>query len=263
MAKLNNVYLNAGKVSGKGPKAKVERNVVAIVGEKGWSIATNGKDICNVHNVPESTVSADLEALVEVLASVPTNDTVIDHPVRIVLPKVIAGLATGAFLDYIRTGKTVSEGKDIDSAQLESYKVVMALYAERSFNVELVSDQHTNKQDKEVVDGAWKALKAEIAKLVRGTGSALAGAVQQAPVVSGLSAEDEAKIAELKAEINALEDELDDADDEEVEAKLQRKIDKKMARIARIKAMAGQEEVKEEQKPEQKPADNSEFASAF
>lgn len=259
MAKLNGVNLNTVKSTDKGLKAKVERNVVAIVGEKGWSVATNGKDICNLHNVPESTVSADLEALTEVLASVPTNDTIIANPVRIVLPRVIGGLATGSFLDYIRTGKTVTTGEAIESTRLEAYKTIMALFAERSFNVELVSDRNMSKQDREVVDSAWKALKDEIAKLVRGTGSALSGAVQQAPVASGLSAEDEAKIAELKAEINALEDELDDADDEEVEAKLQKKIDKKIARINRIKAMAGQEEVKEEQKP----ADNSEFASAF
>ena len=45
MAKLTGIKLSSVKGNGNGLKAKIERNTVAIVGEKGVVLCTNGSDI--------------------------------------------------------------------------------------------------------------------------------------------------------------------------------------------------------------------------
>lgn len=238
--KLGNVSYSQVQGNGKGNdlKAKIARNVVAIANEKGLAVVTNNADYTAWYQC-DSIVDASLEGLVDLLESIPENTAeLLAKPYRVVLPRAISGLVTGSFIDYIRTGKSVTDGKEIPQARLEMYAKVMKLMSTRYANVELVADAHASKFDREVRDSAWKAVKAEVTARVHGNSSA----VQSAPVVSGPSEEDIAKIKQLRAEIEALEDELEDTDDEEMEAKIQKKIDKKVSRIARIKAMSGQAE---------------------
>lgn len=121
----------------------------------------------------------------------------------------------------------------------------MKLMSSKYANVELVADRHMGKADREVVDPAWKTLKAEIANAVRGNG-VMASAKTSKPKMSD---EDKARLAELKAKLAKAEDELLDAEDDEVEAKLEKKIAKLQSMIARTLANAGQSE--ETEKAEQ------------
>lgn len=237
MAKLNNVKLNQVKGAGKSAKAKVERNIVAIVAEKGLVLCTNGKDINDIYQ-NESSVKGLLEAVTDLLASIPDNkEEIIEKPYRVLLPGLISGLATGSIIDWIRTGKKVTSGEALDQDVLESYCKIMKMVADKYVNVELVADNHRNSDDRKVADDAWKTLKAEIAKVVRGTSSIVNSASTPA-----VSAEDQARIAELKAKLAKVEDELLDADDEETEAKLEKKIAKLQSMIARAIANSGQAE---------------------
>ena len=243
MAKLTGVTLSQVKGNGNAGelKAKIARNVVAIVGEKGVVLVSNNGDYQAMYQ-NDSVVDACLEGLVDLLESIPDNtEELLAKPYRVILPKVIGGLATGSFIDWIRTGKAVTSGEDMPKERLETYAHVMKLMSTRYANVELVADRFASKQDREVIDPVWKALKAEIANAIRGN-SAILNGTTSASKAPEMSAEDKAKIAQLRAEIEELEDLLDDTDDEVEEAKLQKKIDKKMSRIARIKAMNGTEE---------------------
>lgn len=243
MAKLLGVTLSnvMGNGNGNELKAKIARNVVAIAGEKGVVLVSNNGDYQAMYQ-NDSVVDACLEGLVDLLESIPDNtEELLAKPYRVILPKVIGGLATGSFIDWIRTGKAVTSGEDMPKERLEAYAHVMKLMSTRYANVELVADRFASKQDREVIDPVWKALKAEIANAIRGN-SAILNGTASASKAPEMSAEDKAKIAQLRAEIEELEDLLDDTDDEVEEAKLQKKIDKKMSRIARIKAMNGTEE---------------------
>ena len=243
MAKLSGVTLSnvMGNGNGNELKAKIARNIIAIAGEKGVVLVSNNGDYQAMYQ-NDSVVDACLEGLVDLLESIPDNtEELLAKPYRVILPKVIGGLATGSFIDWIRTGKAVTSGEDMPKERLEAYAHVMKLMSTRYANVELVADRFASKQDREVIDPVWKALKAEIANAIRGN-SAILNGTTSASKAPEMSAEDKAKIAQLRAEIEELEDLLDDTDDEVEEAKLQKKIDKKMSRIARIKAMNGTEE---------------------
>ena len=243
MAKLTGVTLSQVKGNGNAGelKAKITRNTIAIVGEKGVVLCTNNSDICNMYQ-QDSVVDACLEALTDLLESVPDNtDELVAKPFRVILPKVISGIATGSFIDYIRTGKSVTSGEDMPKERLEAYAHIMKLMSSKYANVELVADRHMGKADREVVDPAWKTLKAEIANAVRGNG-VMASTKASKPEMSD---EDKARIAELKAKLAKAEDELLDAEDEEVEAKLEKKIAKLQSMIARTLANAGQPEAEE------------------
>ena len=243
MAKLSGVKLSSVKGSGNGLKAKIERNTVAIVGEKGIVLCTNGSDIsCMYQN--DSVVDSCIEALIDMLESIPDNtDELVEKPVRVVLPRVISGIATGSFIDYIRTGKSVTSGEDMPKERLEAYAHIMKLMATKYANVELVADRNMSKADREVVDPAWKALKAEIANAIRGNG-AIATTKASKPEMSD---EDKARVTELKAKLAKAEDELLEA---EIEAKLEKKIAKLQSMIARTLANAGQtEDTEKEEQP--------------
>ena len=242
MAKLSGVTLSnvMGNGNGNELKAKIARNIIAIAGEKGVVLVSNNGDYQAMYQ-NDSVVDACLEGLVDLLESIPDNtEELLAKPYRVILPKVIGGLATGSFIDWIRTGKAVTSGEDMPKERLEAYAHVMKLMSTRYANVELVADRFARKQDREVIDPVWKALKAEIANAIRGNSAILNGTASASK--PEMSDEDKAKIAQLRAEIEELEDLLDDTDDEVEEAKLQKKIDKKMSRIARIKAMNGTEE---------------------
>lgn len=234
MAKLSGVKFNQ-VVGNKGNdlKAKVARNIVAIANEKGLCVVTNNADYTAWYQC-DSIVDASLEGLVDLLESIPDNTDLLDKPYRVVLPRAISGIATGSFIDYIRTGKSVTSGEVMPKARLEMFAKVMKLMATKYANVELVADRHASKADSEVRDAAWKAVKAEVTNRVHGTSSV------SAPAVSGPSDEDKARLAELKAKLAKVEDELLDADDEETEAKLEKKIAKLQSAIARLLANSGQ-----------------------
>ena len=239
MAKLNNVSLNQVKGNGNTAKAKVERNIVAIVAEKGIVLCTNGSDINSVYQ-NDSSVDGTLEALVDLLESIPDNTAeIIEKPVRVVLPRIISGLATGSIIDWARTAKTITSGEAIPKERLETYFRVMKLVASKYINVELVADRNMNAEDRKVVDPAWKAIKAEIANLVRGNSS-----IQSAPAKPAMSEDDKARLAELKAKLAKAEDDLLDTDDEAEEAKLEKKVAKLQSMIARLLANSGQKEEK-------------------
>lgn len=245
MAKLSGMnFGKAVKNTGNSFKAKVERNTVAIVGEKGIVLCTNGTDINNVFR-NESVVDGAIEALTDLLNSIPdSTETLLDKPYRVVLPRVIGGLATGSFLDWVRTGKTISSGEVIPQERLTAYANIMKLMATKYGNVELVADRFATQEDKKVTGPAWDTLKAEIAGIVRGTSSLANSAV------SGPSDEDKARLAELKAKLAKVEDELLDADDEETEAKLEKKVAKLQSAIARLLANSGQKAEESAEEPQ-------------
>ena len=246
MAKLTGVTLSQVKGNGNAGelKAKIARNVVAIVGEKGVVLVANNGDYQAMYQ-NDSVVDACLEGLVDLLESIPDNtEELLAKPYRVILPKVIGGLATGSFIDWIRTGKAVTSGEDMPKERLEAYAHVMKLMSTRYANVELVADRFASKQDREVIDPVWKALKAEIANAIRGN-SAILNGTTSASKAPEMSAEDKARLAELKAKLAQAEDDLLDAEDEEVEAKLEKKIAKVQSMIARTLANAGQSESEE------------------
>lgn len=245
MAKLSGVnFGKAVKNTGNSFKAKVERNTVAIVGEKGIVLCTNGADLTNLYQ-NESVVDGAIEALTDLLNSIPdSTETLLDKPYRVVLPRVIGGLATGSFLDWVRTGKTISSGEVIPQERLTAYANIMKLMATKYGNVELVADRFATQEDKKVSGPAWDALKAEIASIVRGTSSIVSAGK---PAVS---AEDQARLAELKAKLAKVEDELLDAEDEETEAKLEKKVAKLQSMIARALANSGQKAEESDEEPQ-------------
>lgn len=252
MSKLTGVSFNQ-VVGNKGNdlKAKVARNMVAIANEKGLCVVTNNADYTAWYEC-DTIVEASLEGLIDLLSNIPDNadpetgkKQLLDKPYRIILPKSISGIATGSFIDYIRTGKTVTDGKEIPEKVLKMYATVMKLMATKYANVELVADRNKSKADSEVRDAAWKAVKAEVTNRVRGK-----SAVQSAPAVSGPSDEDKARLAELKAKLAKVEDELLDADDEETEAKLEKKVAKLQSAIARLLANSGQKVEESAEEPQ-------------
>lgn len=259
MGKLGGMNFNkAVNNSGNGLKAKIERNIVAIVNEKGFAMCTNGTDICAVYQ-RDSIVDSALEALTDLLISIPDNtEELLNKPFRVILPQSIGGLATGSFIDWVRTGKTITKGETMPKERLESFANIMKLMASKYANVELVSDRHQSQEDRKVTDPAWKTLKEEISKAVRGTG-ALAQGQAKAPE---MSAEDKARVAELKAKLAKLEDELLDAETEEDEQKIENKIAKVQSMIARTLANAGQKEETAEETAE-KPQVASDIAGLF
>ena len=261
MAKLSGMnFGKAVKNTGNDLKAKIERNTVAIVGEKGIVLCTNGADISNVYQ-NDSVVDSAIEALTDMLNSIPDNtEGLLDKPFRIVLPRVIGGLATGSFIDWVRTGKAVTSGETMPKERLEAYANIMKLMATKYANVELVADRFATQEDKKVTGPAWDALKAEISNIVRGN-SALVGAGAQAKAPE-MSAEDKARVAELKAKLAKLEDELLDAETEEDEQKIENKIAKVQSMIARTLANAGQKETTEEPAQE-KPQVAADIAGLF
>ena len=236
MAKLNNVRksMKENKL-----QAKVDRQMVAIVAEKGTALVFDGSAESSYIS-GDSSVDSALQALIDILESVPNNtDSLIAKPVRIVLPSIISGVATGSFIDYVRTGKSVTSGEAMPKERIEAYAKVMKLMASKYANVELVADRNKSNEDRAVASQAWEVLKSHIAQVVR------QGAVAQAPE---MSAEDKARVAELKAKLAKLEDELLEADGEEAEQKIENKIAKVQSMIARTLANAGQ--VAEEEKQE-------------
>lgn len=238
MAKLTGTSFKNVKNNGSnGVKAKVDRDTYAIVGEKGLVLCTNGTDIQAYQG--DSVVDTALEALLGLLESIPDNtDEIIAKPVRIILPRVIGGIATGSFIDYVRTGKTVTTGEPLSKERLEAYTMVMKAMSTKFANVEILADRHMSKDDREkVVDPAWKALKEEISNIVRG---GISGIAQQTSSTPTVSKEDADRIAELKAKLATLEDELLDADTDEEEAKIEKKIGKVQSAIARLLSLCGQ-----------------------
>lgn len=237
MAKLSGASFKNVKSNGSnGLKAKVDRNTYAIVGEKGLVLCTNGTDVQAYQG--DSVVDTALEALLGLLESIPDNtDELIARPVRVILPRVIGGIATGSFIDYIRTGKTVTTGEPLSKERLESYTRVMKALSTKFANVEILADRHMSKDDREkIVDPAWKALKEEISNIVRGGFSG----VTQAPAVPTVSKEDADRLLELKSKLAVLEDELLDADTDEEEMKIEKKIGKVQSAIARLLTICGQ-----------------------
>lgn len=259
MSKLNGVQFNNVKGNGNGNqlKAKVSRNVVAIANEKGLCVVTNNADYTAWYQC-DSIVDAALEGLIDLLESIPENtDCLVEKPYRVVLPKSISGLATGSFCDYIRTRKSITDGKDLPEGRLEAYAKVMKLMASKYANVELVADGHTSKFDREVREAAWNAVKAEVSNRVRG----ISAPAQQAPASQGMSEEDVKRLADLKAKLAKVEDELLDAEDEETEAKLEKKVAKINSAIERLLAITGQKA--EEQQQEEAPQVADDIASVF
>ena len=260
MAKLSGMnFGKAVKNTGNDLKAKIERNTVAIVGEKGIVLCTNGADINNVFQ-SESVVDGAIEALTDLLNSIPDNtEGLLDKPYRVVLPRVIGGLATGSFIDWVRTGKAVTSGETMPKERLEAYANIMKLVASKYANVELVADRFATQEDKKVSGPAWDALKAEIANIVRGNSTIFGNSAPKAPE---MSAEDKARLAELKAKLAKAEDDLLDAEDADAEAKIENKIAKIQSMIARLLANAGQAEESAEENTE-KPQVASDIAGLF
>ena len=174
MAKLTDLVLeDSNVVIASEEKCKVDRNIVALVNEKGLAYATNGNDIKDWYR-NSNTIDAAIEGLIDILERVPDNEgnNLIAKPYKIVLPKILSGIVTGAFLDWVRTGRTIGTGEPIPEDRLANYAKIMKLVSRKYGNVQLVADFQVNKKDEtttKIVNSAWDTLRAELAKVVQGT----------------------------------------------------------------------------------------------
>ena len=144
-----------------------------------------------------------LQNLVTALSGIPTNDDLSAETRQIIIgsKSPIIGLVTGTWRQYIKTGKN-AKGVDIAQDELELWKNVANLYAERCFNVQFTSDQYIGKNDratKDLINCAWEIVKAEVRK-ANNMAPASQPQVAQAPQTNPAIA----KLQELMAK--ALED---------------------------------------------------------
>ena len=157
------------------------KNVVVVAMNNCALVVNSNKSYKTVMNCTDNTV-ASLQAMKIFLEKIPANTTeLLAEPRLLVLGEKspVKGFATGTHLQYIRTGENAS-GKAFTAEQLELIKEVAFLLADRSLNIRITTDKYVSYSDKEareLINGAWEMLKAEIKK-----SNAPAQAKPQAPV---------------------------------------------------------------------------------
>lgn len=110
----------------------------------------------------------NLLVLKEVLSAIPTE---IGETVNIHLMDTVQGLVSGSALEYIKTKKTAS-GKDMSQEEVDMFKEIYTLYAERIFNVRFSQVRFLKKDDvalQEMKKKAYDALDSHMASNGLGT----------------------------------------------------------------------------------------------
>ena len=144
------------------------KNIVLVV-KNSVAVAMVNSNNVNQYKAYQSTNSnlAILNALVNVIEAVPTNDDLSAETRRIVLAtRHISAFATGSWKDVVKTGKN-SEGKQLPKEEHDLWVKVAHLYAERCFNIRFITHTFVSKNDqatKTLINDAWTAVKAEASK---------------------------------------------------------------------------------------------------
>lgn len=116
------------------------KNVI-VVSRQGNAVALGeGLKICKSGT---GIFMANLEAIKEVLTSIPTEP---GETVHIYLMDMVQGLQSGAAVEYVKTGKTLS-GKTLTNEEVDAFKEIYKLYAERILNVRFGLVKYIKKDD--------------------------------------------------------------------------------------------------------------------
>lgn len=144
------------------------KNIVLVV-KNSVAVAMVNNNNVNQYKAYQSTNSnlAILNALVNIIEAVPTNDDLSAETRRVVLAtKHISAFATGSWKDVVKTGKN-SEGKQLPKEEHDLWVKVATLYAERCFNIRFITHTFVSKNDQEtktLINSAWEMVKAETNK---------------------------------------------------------------------------------------------------
>ena len=145
------------------------KNIVLVV-KNSVAVAMVNNNNVNQYKAYQSTNSnlAILNALLNVIEAVPTNDDLSAETRRIVLAtRHISAFATGSWKDVVKTGKN-SEGKQLPKEEHDLWVKVAKLYAERCFNIRFITHTFVGKNDqatKTLINSAWEMVKAEASKV--------------------------------------------------------------------------------------------------
>lgn len=114
---------------------------VMIVTRQGNTVAIGeGLKICKSGT---GVFMSNLEALKEVLLSIPTEPT---ETVNIHIMDTVQGLVSGTAVEYVKSGKTLS-GTTLTTEEVEMFKEIYKLYAERILNVKFSLVKYIRKDD--------------------------------------------------------------------------------------------------------------------
>ena len=114
---------------------------VMIVARQGNAVAFGeGVKICKTST---GVFMPSLEALKEVLLTIPTEPC---ETVNIHIMDTIQGLVSGTAVEYVKTGKTLS-GTTLSTDEVEAFKEIYKLYAERILNVRFSLVKYIRKDD--------------------------------------------------------------------------------------------------------------------
>lgn len=114
---------------------------VMIVARQGNAVAFGeGVKICKTST---GVFMPSLEALKEVLMAIPTEPS---ETVNIHIMDTIQGLMSGTAVEYVKSGKTLS-GTTLTTEEVESFKEIYKLYAERILNVRFSLVKYIRKDD--------------------------------------------------------------------------------------------------------------------
>ena len=145
------------------------KNIVLVV-KNSVAVAMVNNNNVNQYKAYQSTNSnlAILNALLNVIEAVPTNDDLSAETRRVVLAtRHISAFATGSWKDVVKTGKN-SEGKQLPKEEHDLWVKVATLYAERCFNIRFITHTFVGKNDQEtktLINSAWEMVKAEASKV--------------------------------------------------------------------------------------------------
>ena len=145
------------------------KNIVLVV-KNSVAVAMVNNNNVNQYKAYQSTNSnlAVLNALIDVIEAVPTNDDLSAETRRVVLAtRHISAFATGSWKDVVKTGKN-SEGKQLPKEEHDLWVKVAKLYAERCFNIRFITHTFVGKNDqatKTLINSAWEMVKAEASKV--------------------------------------------------------------------------------------------------
>ena len=144
------------------------KNIVLVV-KNSVAVAMVNNNNVNQYKAYQSTNSnlAILNALINVIEAVPTNDDLSAETRRVILAtRHISAFATGSWKDVVKTGKN-SEGKQLPKEEHDLWVKVAKLYAERCFNIRFITHTFVGKNDQEtktLINSAWEMVKAEASK---------------------------------------------------------------------------------------------------
>lgn len=134
------------------------KNIIIVSkGQNAVAVGDNG--MSNIAKTGAGTFLANLEALKAVLATISVEPCETTH---IFVSDVIQGIVTGSAVEYVKTGKTGS-GKDLTAEEIEGFKEVYKMYAERILNVRFSQHKYIAKDKAELQElkrKAWDALNA-------------------------------------------------------------------------------------------------------